>query len=120
MEQQIRVYVGSLMAFKQIGEPGPGLESYLETKPIVLMATDIENAALEAKHFAFEQWPKEDGWRQHTAVMLPSTKDFFIHLNNMALQGHISGDIPGESERTFFFDESDERNTIQQDFTDVH
>lgn len=117
---KIRVYIGSLVAFKQIGEPGPDMQSYVENKPIALMADDIENAALQAKHFVYKQWPKEEGWKHHTAVMVPATKDFFLVLNKMALEGHVSPDIPGEGERTFFFDESDERNTIQQNFTDVH
>lgn len=92
MNTKIGIYSVAVIAFKiridrrTDGEVREG--SYVEQRPALIPAENIYAAAEEAKHFAFDLWPKEEGWYGHQAAIQPVT-NYFMETGFEAFQAGI-------------------------------
>lgn len=86
MEQKLKVYVISVMAFMSTedalelsfltGAEGD-ISTCIEQLPGIVPASSISEAAEQTKTFALDRWKPSEGWYGHQAAILPVTKNFY-------------------------------------------
>lgn len=91
----IRLYVGAVLAISATGE--------LDSTPFAIITPSIEIAADEAREFAFEAWPMNEGWTGHYASIVPVDNGIYALLGNAAENGTLDLDVPRESKSGFRF-----------------
>jgi hypothetical protein len=78
MEEKLRVYIVSVMAFSALNDTTvEGESTFVEHLPAIVPAASIEDAAENACAFAMERWKAVEGWYGHQAAIQPVTQTFY-------------------------------------------
>ena len=124
-ESKIKLYAASIMAFMMFDNLDDQAKQtpYWAHQPALIQSTSIENAALEARHLAYERWSTAEGYSHHNAVITPVTRDFLGFMQQMSSLGlFTSYDTSREQTQTFLFDKENLRTADfdNSSFVDGH
>ena len=99
----MKIYCVSIMAMQTRQNDRKEEITWVETTPSLIPAQTMEEAAANAKAFAFNKWSVQDGWFCHSAAITTVTKEFYAAADSARKAGilNMSNDEP---EKCFFFD----------------
>ncbi len=99
----MKIYCMSVIAFR-LEENDNGIEiGMVYHAPAMIRAYSIEEAADNAKNFAFNNWKETDGFYGHQVAVTLVTKEFY-NLAGEVMRAGVVNMAQNEADQVFVFD----------------